>query len=49
MATQATTAARITAVQTTVITGAGLDAPYLQWNSQWGQELAFRRLPEITG
>ena len=48
VARQATTAATITAEQTSAVTAAGLDASYLQWNSQWGQELAFGRLPEIT-
>lgn len=48
VARQARTAATITADQTAVVTGAGLDPSYLQWNSQWGQELAFGRLPEIT-
>ena len=45
---QATTAASITASQTAAVAAAGLDASYLQWNSQWGQELAFGRLPDIT-
>ncbi len=48
VARQATTAATTTAAQTTAITAAGLDASYLQWNSKWGQELAFGRIPEIT-
>ncbi|MEP6631573.1 MAG: S16 family serine protease [Lapillicoccus sp.] len=48
VARQATTAATITASQTAAVGAAGLDASYLQWNSQWGQELAFGRLPEIT-
>ena len=45
---QATTAAGITASQTAAVTAAGLDPSYLQWNSQWGQELSFGRLPGIT-
>lgn len=48
VARQATTAATTIAEQTTAIITAGLDASYLQWNSQWGQELAFGRIPEIT-
>ena len=48
VARQATTAATITAEQTAAVNAAGLDASYLEWNSQWGQELAFGRLPEIT-
>ena len=48
VARQATTAATITAEQTAAVTAAGLDTSYLQWNSQWGQELAFGRLPEIS-
>lgn len=48
VARQATTAATITASQTAAVAAAGLDASYLQWNSQWGQVLAFGRLPEIT-
>jgi hypothetical protein len=48
VARQATTAATVTASQTAAITAAGLDASYLQWNSRWGEELAFGRLPDIT-
>ena len=30
------------------IAAAGLDPSYLQWNSRWGAQLAFRRLPRTT-
>jgi Lon protease (S16) C-terminal proteolytic domain len=31
------------------IAAAGLDPAFVQWNSQWGADLAFRRLPNTTG
>lgn len=31
------------------IAAAGLDPSFVQWNSRWGADLAFRRLPNTTG
>lgn len=34
--------------QTRQITAAGLDPSYLRWNGQWGADLAFGLLPDVT-
>ena len=39
--TQASTATEIARRQVQAIAAAGLDPSYLQWNSRWGEQLAF--------
>src|SRR5262249_15726089 len=46
--TQARVAAGIARRRVRVITAAGLDPSFVQWNSQWGADLAFGRLPNAT-
>jgi hypothetical protein len=46
--TEAATAAAITRDQARTLTAAGRNPSYLQWNSRWGELLAFRRLPRTT-
>ena len=46
--TQASTAKEIARSQVQAIAAAGRDPSYLQWNSRWGEQLAFRRLPGTT-
>ncbi len=46
---QAQTAAEIARSEVRTIAAAGLDPSFVQWNSQWGAELAFGRLPNTTG
>ena len=42
---QARTAAAITTEQVAGLAAAGLDPAFVQWNSRWGADLAFGRLP----
>ena len=46
--TQAHTADAIAATQVRSIAAAGLDPSFVQWNSRWGADLAFGRLPGAT-
>ncbi len=48
VARQASTAADLATDQIHALTAAGLDPSYVQWNSRWGEQLSFGRLPEIT-
>jgi hypothetical protein len=43
---QARTAAAITSEQVGGLAAAGLDPAFVQWNSRWGADLAFGRLPD---
>jgi hypothetical protein len=45
---QAQTADEIARAQVRVIAAAGRDTSFVQWNSRWGADLAFGRLPETT-
>jgi hypothetical protein len=45
---QAQTADAIARGQVREIAAAGLDSSFVQWNSEWGADLAFRRLPNAT-
>jgi hypothetical protein len=46
--TQALNADEIAQRRIRDIAAAGLDPSFVQWNSQWGADLAFRRLPNTT-
>jgi hypothetical protein len=46
--TQARTAEEIAREQVREIAAAGLDPSFVQWNSRWGADLAFGRLPNAT-
>jgi hypothetical protein len=46
--TQAQNADEIATTQIHTIAGAGLDPSFVQWNSRWGADLAFGRLPDTT-
>jgi hypothetical protein len=46
--TQALTAGEIARKQVHTIAAAGLDPSFVRWNSRWGADLAFGRLPQTT-
>jgi hypothetical protein len=46
--TQALNADEIAKERIRDIAAAGVDPSFVQWNSQWGADLAFRRLPNTT-
>jgi hypothetical protein len=46
--TQARVAAAIARRRVRVIDDAGLDPSFVEWNSRWGEDLSFRRLPNTT-
>ncbi len=47
--TQARNADEIARGRIRAISAAGLDPSFVQWNSRWGADLAFGRLPDTTG
>jgi hypothetical protein len=46
--TQARVAAGIARRRVRVIAAAGLDPSFVQWNSRWGEDLSFERLPNTS-
>ena len=48
VSTQAETAAAVASRRVRDIAAAGLDPSFVQWNSEWGADLAFGRLPDTT-